>query len=330
MQAKISRGTWTFGFGFDNPATVEQIVKGLAAFGYDGIEFGGFQNHVTLENYPDRKSRKELVKLVEGHGLEVAGFTPSPYGQLGKYQWAVAGDDAAVKAYKEFFDKNLQLCVDCGIDNMRIDPADLGPLPRDADYDRVWDRVVRMFREHAEQGASVGVKMLWELETGQIFVKPSEVVGILNEVDHPNLKFMYDVAHCEACCVLAHNQVQPVERLEGGQVEFIKMLKGHIGLVHLCDTDSNTYLNAFGTHLGFGDGVVDFDALMPAFLEGGYDNVWWSNDVIPMTTNWNETWDGRFFIDALLDRYVREPRERKLTETGETAETSGALAGFGS
>ena len=25
---------------------------------------------------------------------------------------------------------------------MRVDPGDFGPLPRDADYDKAWDRVV--------------------------------------------------------------------------------------------------------------------------------------------------------------------------------------------
>ena len=58
--------------------------------------------------------------------------------------------------------------------------------------------------------------MLWELETGQIFVKPSEAVKLLDDVGDDNLQLMYDVGHVEAGCVLAHNQVQPPERLEGG------------------------------------------------------------------------------------------------------------------
>ena len=158
----------------------------------------------------------------------------------------------------------MQFCVDCGIPGMRVDPGDFGPLPREADYDKAWDRVVTTFKQHAERGRELGVKMLWEPETAQIFVKPSEIVKLLDDVGDDNLQIMFDVGHIHATCVLAHNQVQPAERLEGGATEFAKMLKGRIGHAHICDTDSNTWQNAFGTHLGIGKGVIDFDALIPA------------------------------------------------------------------
>ena len=215
MEAKICRGSWCLAFGMETIPTLEQVVKVLSAFGYDGIELGGFFDHATVERYPDLASRKQLVEWIGGHDLEIAGYAPGPYGDFGKLPWATGGDDV-VAAYEEFFAAHLQFCVDCGISAMRVDPGDFGPLARDADYDKAWDRVVTLFRKHAEQGAEVGVAMLWELESGQIFVKPSEAVKLLNDVGHDNMRLMYDVGHVEAVCVLAHNQVQPVERLEGG------------------------------------------------------------------------------------------------------------------
>jgi len=293
------------GFGFTQPATLEQVVKVLSAFDYDGIELGGFFDQATLERYPDKESRRKLVDFVRGeHGLELVGYAPGPYGNFGEFPWATGGGEA-LAGYKRLFDDSLQFCVDCEIPAMRIDPGDFGPLPRDADYDRIWDRVVTTFREHAERGQEHGVLMLWEIETGQIFVKPSEIVKLLADVGHPNLKVIYDVGHIQAAVVLAHNQVQPFERLEGGQVEFVKMLGSNIGHVHLCDTDSNTWQNAFGTHLGIGKGVIDFEALVPA-LADVYDGEWWSVDAIPMTTeSWTDTWNDRFTLDDLLARHVR-------------------------
>ena len=189
---------------------------------------------------------------------------------------------------------------------MRVDPGDFGPMARDVDYDKTWDRVVTTFRKHAERGAERGVTMLWELESGQLFVKPSEAVKLLEDVGHDNLQLMFDVGHVEACCVIAHNQVQPQERLEGGQVEFVKMMAGKIGHMHVCDTDSNTWHNAFGTHLGIGKGIVDFDALIPAVVDSGYTSKWWSVDAIPMTAEtWADTWTDRMALDALLDKHVR-------------------------
>lgn len=305
MEAKISRGSWCLAFGMDPIPSLEAVVDVLSAFGYDGIELAGFFDHATIEKYPDAASRKKLVDWISSKNLEIAGYAPGPYGDFGRLPWATGGDDV-VAEYERFFEDHLQFCVDCGITAMRVDPGDFGPMPRDVDYDRTWDRVVTMFRKHAERGAEVGVTMMYELESGQLFVKPSECLKLMEDVGNDNLKLMFDVGHVEACCVLAHNQVQPQERLEGGQVEFAKMMAGKIGHMHVCDTDSNTWHNAFGTHLGIGKGVVDFDALIPAVVDGGYSSPWWSVDAIPMSAEtWADTWADRIALDALLDKHVR-------------------------
>ena len=305
MEAKISRGSWCLAFGMDPVPSLEQVVDVLAAFGFDGIELAGFFDHATIEKYPDAVSRKKLVDWLSSKNLEIAGYAPGPYGDFGRLPWATGGDDV-VAEYEKFFEDHLQFCVDCGITAMRIDPGDFGPMARDVDYDKTWDRVVTTFRKHAERGADLGVTMLWELESGQLFVKPSEAVKLLEDIGHDNLQLMFDVGHVEACCVIAHNQVQPQERLEGGQVEFVKMMAGKIGHMHVCDTDSNTWHNAFGTHLGIGKGIVDFDALIPAVVDSGYTSKWWSVDAIPMTAEtWADTWTDRIALDALLDKHVR-------------------------
>jgi sugar phosphate isomerase/epimerase len=193
------------------------------------------------------------------------------------------------------------------IPGMRVDPGAAGPLPYDADYNEVWDRVVRTFQHHAEKGADVGCVMLWELESLQPFNKPSETVKMLEDVGHPNFKLMYDTGHFQACGVIGHNHVQPAETLPN-QIEFIKMLpEDSIGHIHLCDTDMNTHLNMFGTKCNFGEGIIDFEELMPVLAEA-YDGEWWAVDSIPMGSKaWQDTWDGLPFLNDLLDRHVRQP-----------------------
>ena len=62
--------------------------------------------------------------------------------------------------------------------------------------------------------------------------------------------------------------------------------------MHMCDTDMNTRLNMFGTKCNFGEGIIDFDELMPVLAER-YDGVWWAVDSIPMGSKaWTDTWDG--------------------------------------
>ena len=78
-----------------------------------------------------------------------------------------------------------------------------------------------------------------------------------------------------------------------------------IGHMHICDTDMNTHLNMFGTKCNFGEGIIDFDELMPVLAER-YDGVWWAVDSIPMGSKaWSDTWDGLPILNNLLDKYVR-------------------------
>ena len=36
-EPKVCRGSWCMAFGFDPPATLEQVAQVLSAFGYDGM-----------------------------------------------------------------------------------------------------------------------------------------------------------------------------------------------------------------------------------------------------------------------------------------------------
>lgn len=302
--AKISRGSWCLTFGFSTPTPLDVVVKALSAFGYDGIELQGWEPHVTLERYPDKASRRKLRDEIAGYGLELVGYAPGPYGDFGKYAWAT--DDDAHRQYLAFFRQSLQLCADMGIPVIRVDPGNFGPLPREADYNRAWDRVVTTFRQHAEEAANLGVKVAWEPETGQIFVKPSEVVKLISDVGNNNFGIIYDCAHIQAMIALAHNQVQPFEKIEAGQGAFIRMLpKGSIFHMHMTDNDNETWHNAFGRHLGLGKGVLNFDEIITAVLDNGYDSQWWSVDAIPMTEeSWTYTYTDIAILRGLLDKYV--------------------------
>lgn len=304
-EAKICRGSWCLGFGFEKPATLVQVAEVLSAFGYDGIEIAGFFDHCTLQTHPDKASRQKLVEYLKSKNLEVAGYAPGPYGDFGRLPWAT-GSQEVYDEYMAFFEASAQLAADIGSPAVRIDPGDFGPLPREADYNAVWDRVVTTFKHHAQFAQELGLVALWELETGQLFHKASECYRLFEDVDHPNFKFMYDFGHVHASIALAHNQVQPVERVAGGHLEFISKMTGRIGHMHVCDNDNNTWQNAFGNHLAIGQGVIDFDACIPAIVDAGYTSKWWSVDTVPMNaTAWADTWTDKFALDALLDKHVR-------------------------
>ena len=101
--AKICRGSWCMAFGFDPPASLEQVANVLSAFGYNGIELGGFFDHATVERFPDKASRQKLKKwLTEDLGLELAGIAPGPYGDLFRLPWAT-GSQEVYDEYIRYF-----------------------------------------------------------------------------------------------------------------------------------------------------------------------------------------------------------------------------------
>jgi sugar phosphate isomerase/epimerase len=305
-QVKVAQGTWCMAFGLEPTATLEQALQVIAGFGYDGVELAGFFDHATIERFPDERSRDGLAERLRELGLEPVGIAPAPHGgeDLGVGAWSLTDDPRTIALHRDWWRRYIDFAGQLGIGGMRIDPGANGPLPYDADYERVWARVVEMYRWLADEGAQVGCTMLWEMESGQPFNKPSEIVKLLDDVDHPNCKLLYDTGHMEAATVVGHNQVQPQELLEGGQLELLPRLKGRIGHVHLCDTDGDVAQNLFARKIGFGRGRLDFDALLPALVDC-YDGEWWGMDAISMSEHaWGDSWTGLAFIRDVVARHV--------------------------
>jgi sugar phosphate isomerase/epimerase len=298
QKQKVFMGSWCFTFGFEQPASLDQVLQVLSAFGYDGVALGAeFSGHAAPDQFPDKASRQKLVDKVKSYNLEIAGYAPNPY----SFPWAT--EDDALKQYEEYFDNCLQLAADIGAPGVRVDPGSFGPLPYGTDYNAVWDRVVTTFKKQAKKAADHGIQLNWEPETGQIYVKASEIVKMVDDVGESNFKIDYDFGHAQAISVLAHNQVQPFEKLENGQMDYIKMLKGKIGSVGINDNDNNTWQNAFGNHLGIGRGVLDIDSIFNAIVDSGFEGPWWACDAIPMgTIVWADAWEGVHIIRDLLKK----------------------------
>ena len=230
-------------FGFDPPAALDEVLPVLGAWGYDGVELGGFFDHATVERYPDKASRKKLKEHIDSLGLEIAGIAPGPYGDLFRLPWAT-GSQEVYDEYISYFESYLQLAADMesqacastpGLRGCRTTPSTTRSGTGSC------GRSSTMRRRAPRSAASCSGS--WE--SLQPFNKPSETVKMLNDVGNSNFKLMYDTGHFQACGVIGHNHVQPAETLPN-QIEFIKMLPGSIGHMHMCDTDMNTHLNMFG------------------------------------------------------------------------------------
>lgn len=290
---KTSIGAWAYIWGgyAEDPIPLEKVVKKLSELNFDGIEFAAFEPHMK-EN--TKEERKRIKKLFDDHGLEISGGVggyPSP---------ATSSMDEYMDAVKT----NLEMCVDMGIPKLRVDSIDPPTeVPGGLDYETAFKNVAEKWNKTAELCAKDNVHVVWEFEPGFIFNKPSEVVRMVYMVDHPNFTTMFDTCHAHMCGVVGARQMGEKETLPGGVVQFAHMLTGKIGHFHLIDSDNTLHDDDTSTHAPIGTGVLDFDSIIEAVKEAGYNDQWWTVDLCFWPNALEVTEDNKKALDKLIQKH---------------------------
>ena len=295
---KLSMGSWAFSFGpySNHPISFEKTVKRLSSAGYDGIEICGFPPHVTLDKYPDSESRTELTDFLAGNKLGVSGYSAD----LSSVNPVTPGNK---QRYLELFERHLEMCVDIGSPAIRVDSiAAPGSIP-DNDYKPAFGRLANVWRDAASIAEKYGIRLVWEFEPGFAFNKPSEVLAMHERVNHTNFNIMFDTSHAYMCGVVGARQYGRRETLGGGVGEFLHMLKGRIGAIHLIDSDGTLHGDETSTHRPFGEGLVDFNGLTPQLL--AVPNIdWWCVDLCFWPGSWELVESSLAFVRNLLNQEV--------------------------
>ena len=204
---KLGCGTWPYMFPpyAARPYTIEEALKMLSELKFDGVELSGFKPHAHPELYPSQKERRDLKSLIDSYGLEICGYAAD----MGGFAIASNYEDER-KQYEKMFDMNLKFCQDLGIKSMRVDtvsgPKGVPGVP----WDVAMNRVIETFRKCAAKAEDAGIVLVWEFEPGFMFNKPSEIMKIVKEVNHPSFKVMVDTCHAH-CCGIGLNQCPAVE-----------------------------------------------------------------------------------------------------------------------
>lgn len=300
MKNKISIGlAFASGAYSKNPLTFEEVAERFQKAGFQGMELFGPKPYGHPDSYPNKSSRNKLMNIFKSHGLEI-----SCYGADFAEHSPASNNPQERSEYRRLFAKNLEFCADCGIRIMRVDTVNQLPLPPGVKYETARQRVVDTWRSCAEEAKKEGILIVWEFEPQFIFNKPHQVIEIVEEIAHSNFKILFDACHAHMCSVRAARQEEPLDRLEGGEVEFAKLLKGEIGYVHLIDSDDTLHNGDFtSTHTHFGKGVINFDTLLEAIVQGGYKGNWWTIDLCIGGKAWEAVRESKKFVESLLQRH---------------------------
>ena len=293
MKKKTSIGGWAYIWGGyeEGPIELEEVLKTLKELNFDGIEMAAFPPHLE-PNTPE--AAKDVKAMLDSYGLEVSGLAapfPSP---------------AASKEgeYLDAVENNLAVCKVLGSPKLRVDSVDPPTgVPGGMDYNEYFLKVAKVWNKSAEACARQNIKLIWEFEPGFMLNKPSEVTRMAYLVDHPNFSILFDSCHAHMCAVVGSRQLGEKETLAGGVVQFAHMLTGKIGHIHLIDSDETLHGDDTSTHAPLGTGVLDFDKIIPAIEEAGYDDQWWSIDLCFWPEALKATRDNKEYLDKLINKF---------------------------
>src|SRR5690606_34930531 len=158
-------------------------------------------------------------------------------------------------------DSARAFCERMGITTLRVDSVSAPvPLP-EAEYEAQFARIRGNFTAAAERLARSGVQLVWEFEPGFWLNGPSEVIRLLEAVDSDNFGVLYDTSRA-LTSAKGRRQTEPVELLEGGEVEYARLLKPYVRHLHLIDSVGELHDDETSEHLPFGTGSIDFDAVI--------------------------------------------------------------------
>lgn len=293
---KVSIGSWAYTFGeyAKNPIPLATLCEGLNKLGFDGISLGGFKPHAHPDDWGTPEKKAELKKMLQDNKLEVADFAADMWSTN-----AITQADEYLRLYKQ----NVDFCADMGFSIIRVDTCAPPAVPEGMTYAEVIDHYVDLFKKCAVMAAEKGLLVVWEFEPGFIINEPKNVLAVVNAVDEPNFKILFDTCHGYMGAVVGANHIEPNCTLKGGLVEYCSLLRDKIGVVHVIDSDGSLNVANTSTHAPFGLGKIDFDEAIPALLNlANYTGDWWAIDLC----EWGDAWEVTAQCKAFVDKEINE------------------------
>ena len=248
---RVAIGSWAFSFGPYEaaPWTFDRFVEFARENAYDGVEINGFRPHPHDEDYAADEAVR-VAERVRDAGLGIAGFAPDLR--------STPPAEVDTEQYLQRIRSIAAFCDAAQIDRVRIDtitPADGLPVATTSDAYR---RLVHTFRAAASELEQHGIGLIWEFEPGFWINRASEVVRLLQDVDHPNFGFLFDSSHAHTSAAYGRRQGADPEILDGGAVEFAALVAPWVHHLHLIDSDGTLHDEETSVHMPFGVGEIDF------------------------------------------------------------------------
>ncbi len=166
------------------PLDIPAFLRKAATLGYPAVELGGKRPHLSVLDYPDEQSLAAIRAAAQDAEIEIA--------TLAAYTDFTAGSSAPEVPFVE-----MQLAYLGGLARIakslgaKIVRVFSGYATGEANYQADWNKCVTALREAAALTADYGV-VLGLQNHHDIGVSAEGFEELLDEIDHPNLKAMFD------------------------------------------------------------------------------------------------------------------------------------------
>jgi len=227
-------------------SSIEDACLSLARLGFKYIELMSTPPHIWVRGM-DASARKSLRKVIEDNGMEAVAVNPT-FLDINMTSLNPAMREEAIVQMRE----TLDFVADIGAKVAVIMAGRRHPLipaPLEDTWKNAREAILRCLDMADRRGVVFGLEI-----TPSLFMNTSEdIVKMVEEINSPSLKVVYDVA----------NGLMSEDPAEG-----LKKVAPYLVHVHLSDSDPNRW-----GHWPVGEGSVDFGASAKALSEIGYEGV---------------------------------------------------------
>ncbi|NLC40018.1 MAG: sugar phosphate isomerase/epimerase [Clostridiaceae bacterium] len=254
---KLGVSFYTFGQNVDIREACEETKKA----GYDGVELV-LSEDGQLNMKTSDKELEQMRRMISDMGLEVCSI-----GAWNMWEHNMAGEDPADVSYaRDIAKKQIDVASALGADTVLIVPGWVGTsfAPGVVRYDRAYENSQNSLMALAPYAEAAKITMGVENVWNKFLLSPLEFKRFLDEISSPYVGAYFDVGNI----IYIGYPDQWIEIL-GSQ---------YIKKIHFCDARSEAAGMSMFVDLFEGD--VDFDAVMCALEDIGYDD-WITVEFLP-------------------------------------------------
>ncbi len=163
---------------------VLEFLEKASSLGYPAVELGGKRPHLSILDYPDEESLVPIVEAARRLGVEIATIAGYTDFTASRQAPEVPFVEMQVKYVRDL----ARMARTCGAKIVRVFS---GYMTQPAAYQLDWDRCVKALREASAAAEEFGV-LLGLQNHHDVGVSVEAYEELLNDVDHPNLRAMFD------------------------------------------------------------------------------------------------------------------------------------------